>query len=131
MLTFCTAHRDAVTKANVVHRDVSSGNILILPKVVHNKKTGRPCFAWKGLLADWELSKPIHEAEPLLRPRQPPRTGTWQFLSVGMLTQNPKTVEIPDELESYLHVLLYFSVRYLESNCKDPAAFIESYFDSY
>ena len=57
--------------------------------------------------------------------------GTWQFLSVGMLTDNPKTVEIPDELESYLHVLLYFSVRYLQSDCKDPAEFIESYFDSY
>ncbi|KAI0324060.1 hypothetical protein GY45DRAFT_469684 [Cubamyces sp. BRFM 1775] len=125
------AHRDAVAKANVVHRDVSSGNILILPKVVYNKNTGKPRVAWKGLLADWELSKPIHEAEPPLRPRQPPRTGTWQFLSVSMLTENPKTVEIPDELESYLHVLLYFSVRYLHSDCKDPAEFIESYFDSY
>ena len=48
-----------------------------------------------------------------------------------MLTENPKTVEIPDELESYLHVLLYFSIRYLDSDCKDPAEFIESYFDSY
>ncbi|KAH9896024.1 hypothetical protein C8Q73DRAFT_643740 [Cubamyces lactineus] len=125
------AHRDAVTKANVVHRDVSGGNILILPKVVHDEADGSVSVTWKGLLTDWELSKPIHEAEPLLRPRQPPRTGTWQFLSVGMLTENPKTVEIPDELESYLHVLLYFSVRYLNSDCQDPAEFIESYFDSY
>ncbi|KAH9896049.1 hypothetical protein C8Q73DRAFT_644518 [Cubamyces lactineus] len=125
------AHRDAVTKANIVHRDVSSGNILILPKVMYDKQDGHPYVTWKGLLADWELSKPIHEAEPLLRPRQPPRTGTWQFLSVGMLTENPKTVEIPDEIESYLHVLLYFAVRYLHSNCKDPASFIENYFDSY
>ncbi|KAI0324568.1 hypothetical protein GY45DRAFT_1375459 [Cubamyces sp. BRFM 1775] len=124
------AHKDAVTKANVVHRDVSSGNILILPKVVYNKNTGKPLVAWKGLLADWELSKPLHEAEPLLRPNRPPRTGTWQFLSVGMLSQNPKTVEIADELESYLHVLLYFSVRYLESDCKNPSAFIDSYFHS-
>ncbi|KAI0324337.1 hypothetical protein GY45DRAFT_1313971 [Cubamyces sp. BRFM 1775] len=123
------AHKDAVTKANIVHRDVSSGNILILPKL---ERSGKPYVAWRGLLADWELSKPIHcEAEPLLRPRQPPKTGTWQFLSVGMLTENPKTVEIPDELESYLHVLLYFSVRYLSSDCEDPAEFIEQYFDSY
>ncbi|KAI0660097.1 hypothetical protein C8Q70DRAFT_1132803 [Cubamyces menziesii] len=121
------AHQEAVEKANIVHRDVSSGNILILPTVM----PGRKKITWNGLLADWELSKPIHEAEPLLRPRQPPRTGTWQFLSVGMLTENPKTVEIPDELESYLHVLLYFAVRYLNSDCKDPAEFIESYFDSY
>ncbi|KAI0660096.1 hypothetical protein C8Q70DRAFT_978183 [Cubamyces menziesii] len=125
------AHRDAVTKTNVVHRDVSSGNILILPKVTYDENDGSPSVTWKGLLADWELSKPIHESEPLLRPRQPPRTGTWQFLSVGMLTENPKTVEIPDELESYLHVLLYFSIRYLSSDCKDPAEFIESYFDAY
>ncbi|KAH9896037.1 hypothetical protein C8Q73DRAFT_690614 [Cubamyces lactineus] len=123
------AHRSAVTKANIVHRDISSGNILILPTLTHTKSSGQ--CVWKGLLADWELSKPIHDPEPLLRPRQPPRTGTWQFLSVGMLTENPKTVEIPDELESYLHVLLYFSVRYLNSDCEDPAEFIESYFDSY
>ncbi|KAI0323417.1 hypothetical protein GY45DRAFT_1439605 [Cubamyces sp. BRFM 1775] len=121
------AHQDAVEKAYTFHRDVSSGNILILPTVTPDKKKVR----WNGLLADWELSKPIHEAEPLIRPRQPPRTGTWQFLSVGMLTENPKTVEIPDELESYLHVLLYFAIRYIHSNCKDPAGFIENYFDSY
>ncbi|KAH9896040.1 hypothetical protein C8Q73DRAFT_643342 [Cubamyces lactineus] len=125
------AHKDAVMKANVVHRDISSGNILILPTVMYDENGGNPYVSWQGLLTDWELSKPIHEAEPLLRPRQPPRTGTWQFLSVGMLTENPKTVEIPDDLESYLHVLLYFSVRYLNSDCKDPAEFIESYFDSY
>ena len=74
MLTFRTAHRDAVTKANVVHRDVSGGNILILPKVTYDENDGSPSVTWKGLLADWELSKPIHEAEPLLRPRQPTRT---------------------------------------------------------
>ena len=84
ILTFCIAHRDAVTKANVVHRDVSSGNILILPKVVDNKNTGKPRVAWRGLLADWELSKPIHEAEPLLRPRQPPRTVCVASLRYGM-----------------------------------------------
>ncbi|KAH9884202.1 hypothetical protein C8Q73DRAFT_669856 [Cubamyces lactineus] len=121
------AHQEAVEKVNIVHRDVSGGNILILPSVTPERKK----ITWNGLLADWELSKPIHEAEPLIRPRQPPRTGTWQFLSVGMLTENPKTVEIPDELESYLHVLLYFAVRYLHSNCKDPTSFIENYFDSY
>ncbi|KAJ8496357.1 hypothetical protein ONZ51_g1142 [Trametes cubensis] len=121
------AHQEAVEKANIAHRDVSSGNILILPSVTPERKK----ITWNGLLTDWELSKPIHEAEPLIRPHKPPRTGTWQFLSVGMLTENPKTVEIPDELESYLHVLLYFSVRYIRSNCKDPAGFIENYFDSY
>ena len=48
-----------------------------------------------------------------------------------MLSTVPKAVEIQDELESFVHVILYHSVRYLDSNCKLVAQFIESYFDAY
>ncbi|KAJ2985194.1 hypothetical protein NUW54_g10231 [Trametes sanguinea] len=123
------AHRDAVEKAEIMHRDVSGGNILIYPHVEQGKTKHR--VRWGGLLADWEMSKSTKVEELQSPPRQPPRTGTWQFLSVAMLSGRAKAVETPDELESFLHVLLYHAVRYLRSNCPDPAEFIESYFDAY
>ncbi|OSD02308.1 hypothetical protein PYCCODRAFT_1459218 [Trametes coccinea BRFM310] len=125
------AHQGAFEKSGIMHRDVSGGNILIHPIVKPRREDGRLCVAWEGLLSDWELSKPSNIPELLPLRRQPPRTGTWQFLSVAMLSGVPKAVEIPDELESFLHVLLYYSVRYLRSNCHNPAEFIESYFDAY
>ncbi|KAI8976342.1 hypothetical protein BD414DRAFT_539335 [Trametes punicea] len=125
------AHKDAMLKANHIHRDVSSGNVLIYPRIVYSATDNALQVRWTGLLADWEMSKSVKDNEELLRPRQPPRTGTWQFLSVGMLSRHAKRVEIPDELESFMHVLLYYSVRYLHSNCQDVAEYIESFFESY
>ncbi|KAI9065679.1 hypothetical protein FKP32DRAFT_1623592 [Trametes sanguinea] len=126
------AHRDAIEKSEIIHRDVSGGNILIHPIVKPVGKDGRSSrVKWEGLLSDWEMSKPVNVPEPLPLPRQPPRTGTWQFLSAAMLSGKPKQVEIPDELESFLHVLLYYAVRYLNSNCGDAAAFLEGHFDAY
>ena len=80
----------------MLHRDISGGNILILPKV-----TGRT-IKWTGLLTDWEMSKPTDYKGV---GRQPERTvssrqrsnlalghssstpqGTWQFLSVALLS---------------------------------------------
>ncbi|KAI0363443.1 hypothetical protein BV20DRAFT_975682 [Pilatotrama ljubarskyi] len=142
------AHWDAVTKAQILHRDVSGGNILILPKLVYEPTTDQIELKWTGLLADWEMSKPMHDKEELRRPRQPPRTvcasssmsgycahalfkGTWQFLSVGMLSKKPKVPDIPDELESFLYVTLYYAVRYLKSNCTNAGAYLEAFFDAY
>ncbi|KAI0363442.1 hypothetical protein BV20DRAFT_144055 [Pilatotrama ljubarskyi] len=125
------AHWDATTKAQILHRDVSGGNVLILPRLVYDAKTGKTWLKWKGLLADWEMSKPIDNKDEVWLPRQPPRTGTWQFLSVGMLAQKPKAPGIPDELESFLYVILYHAVRYLNSNCENPGAYLEAFFDAY
>ena len=52
-------------------------------------------------------------------------------MSVAMLTENSKVVEIADELESFYHVILYNAVRYLASNCTNAGAFIEDFFDTY
>ncbi|KAI9061471.1 hypothetical protein FKP32DRAFT_1594454 [Trametes sanguinea] len=124
------AHKQAVVKANVMHRDISGGNILILPRARVNPKTGQRFMKWTGLLVDWELSKPT--GKPALpHPRQPERTGTWQFMSSAVLSDHKKDIEISDELESFFHVTLYYAVRYLKSNCTDVGGFIEGYFDTY
>ncbi|KAI0641684.1 hypothetical protein C8Q79DRAFT_1014110 [Trametes meyenii] len=124
------AHWKATADAQIIHRDISGGNILIYPKVIFMPKSKKYKIKWTGLLTDWELSKPTYEKEPFVWPRQPPRTGTWQYLSVALLSSD-KPIEIPDELESFMHVILYHSVRYLKSNCNDVASYIERFFDAH
>ncbi|EIW52954.1 uncharacterized protein TRAVEDRAFT_88303, partial [Trametes versicolor FP-101664 SS1] len=124
-------HYQATTKAKIIHRDISGGNILILPKAMFDQRKGRKFVKWFGLLADWEMSKPIYEKPSLSRARQPERTGTWQFMSAAALSDHSKIIGTPDELESFFYVLLYNSVRYLKSNCIDAGSFIEQFFDTY
>ncbi|KAI0645226.1 hypothetical protein C8Q79DRAFT_1055305 [Trametes meyenii] len=110
--------------AGVLHRDISAGNLLMYP-VEPQPKGSRPGF--RGLLADWELSKRISTvAQPA---RHPDRTGTWQFMSVSALNDPSKQIEIPDELESFFHTLLWFAIRYLPNNCVNVGDFMTNYFD--
>ncbi|KAI1788199.1 hypothetical protein LXA43DRAFT_838864, partial [Ganoderma leucocontextum] len=118
----------------LLHRDISSGNILIYPRVTVDLN-GVASVKWGGILADWEMSKPVHkdESEPRTA-RQPERTGTWQYLSIALLSTGVIRVGIPDELESFFHVLLYYTLRYMKgANCdgKSIANFLDSYFDLY
>ncbi|OJT13251.1 hypothetical protein TRAPUB_10186 [Trametes pubescens] len=124
------AHRDAMKLAKIVHRDISGGNILILPKILYIPALKKKIVKWSGVLADWELSKPLNDKSPP-RARQPERTGTWQYMSVATLNEHAKVVETSDELESFFHVILYYAVRYLTSNCSDAGSFIETFFESY
>ncbi|EIW53024.1 uncharacterized protein TRAVEDRAFT_75206 [Trametes versicolor FP-101664 SS1] len=124
------AHRDAMRIAKIVHRDVSGGNMLILPRTFYHPASKRKVIQWLGVLADWELSKPVDDKSPP-RARQPERTGTWQYMSVATLNEHAKVVETSDELESFFHVILYYAVRYLVSNCSDAGNFIENFFESY
>ncbi|TBU51851.1 hypothetical protein BD310DRAFT_278720 [Dichomitus squalens] len=124
------AHKSAVERTKLVHRDVSPGNILIYPKVI--KMRGKYWLRWSGLLADWELSRAVHEPGTSRLPRQPERMGTWQFMSVAVLSYGLNIVGVADELESFFHVLLYAAVRYLKvQNCDRPtiANYLYTYFD--
>ena len=42
----------------MLHRDISAGNMLICPRVEAGED-GVLRVKWRGMLADWELSKPI------------------------------------------------------------------------
>ncbi|KAI0739891.1 hypothetical protein C8Q80DRAFT_1200859 [Daedaleopsis nitida] len=119
------AHHHAY-QLGIMHRDVSGGNILILPVLV--KSNGGVYVAYIGILADWEMSKPWEKKYP----RQPERTGTWQFMSVALLSRR-KVIQISDELESFFYVLLYYAVRYLKSNCNGLtiANYLDQFFDQY
>ncbi|KAF8491969.1 hypothetical protein BU17DRAFT_59616, partial [Hysterangium stoloniferum] len=95
-------HGDAYDKAEILHRDISSGNILITA-------TGG------GLLIYWDLCKilkHIHQGQAHTE-----RTGTWQFMSARLLVvptpgQQPAIPDRADDLESFFYVLVWIALRY-------------------
>ncbi|KAH9947449.1 hypothetical protein B0H21DRAFT_891271 [Amylocystis lapponica] len=123
------AHRDAVEKANILHRDISAGNILMIYK--HDDELG--CMMPFGLLNDWELSKelppPNSGSGQASSARQPDRTGTWQFMSAASLNDANKQMVVQDDLESFLYVLLYFALRFLPNNHPNVPSFMRHFFD--
>ncbi|KAI0368182.1 hypothetical protein BV20DRAFT_948573 [Pilatotrama ljubarskyi] len=123
-------HHWAYARYNLLHRDVSAGNVLILP-TLRMSASGREVVVWRGLLTDWELAKSVAEAEND-RARQPERTGTWQFMSVDYVDSYwTRPVVVADELESFLHVLLFYAVRYLPNTLPDVTEFVINYFDTF
>ncbi|KAF9023916.1 hypothetical protein BDZ89DRAFT_1069580 [Hymenopellis radicata] len=102
------AHEMAFKLAKILHRDISVGNILILPN-------------GKGVLIDWELSKDLDQNVP----RTYERTGTsWQFLSVRLMNARAKNLpaihDVGDDLESFVHVMVWLAARYAPNNM-DPS----------
>ncbi|KAH7887107.1 hypothetical protein F5I97DRAFT_1106621 [Phlebopus sp. FC_14] len=98
LLDALSAHWAAYEVAKILHRDISSGNIIIT-------EDGR------GLLIDWDLSKSLEE----LKRRRRDRTGTWQFMSAALLQDAEKRHELQDDLESFVHVLAWTTVRYVRN----------------
>ncbi|EEB99141.1 hypothetical protein MPER_01234, partial [Moniliophthora perniciosa FA553] len=90
-------HNEAFKKAKVLHRDINVGNVLI-------SEDGT-----EGLLIDWDFSKPI--TTDTETPRQPERTGTWQFISAHLLDERHGLHTRADDLESFFHVLSYVILR--------------------
>ncbi|THH33086.1 hypothetical protein EUX98_g1138 [Antrodiella citrinella] len=87
-------------KYNRLHRDVSAGNIML-------GQDGR------GLMNDWDHSRRL--LEELTKLLQSYRTGTWQFLSIGLLENPNKPHTIIDDMESFLWLTVYMGVHYLPS----------------
>ncbi|KAF8546653.1 hypothetical protein OG21DRAFT_1501900 [Imleria badia] len=90
------AHSHAFNSAKILHRDISAGNIILTDD-------GR------GLLIDWELAKLMKDVGI----RRPDRTGTWQFMSANLLQHPGKIHTLTDDLESFLHVLGWMTLRYV------------------
>ncbi|EIW60846.1 uncharacterized protein TRAVEDRAFT_120707, partial [Trametes versicolor FP-101664 SS1] len=106
-----STHYWAYTTYNLLHRDISSGNVLILPR--YTTVDGKEKVRWFGILTDWELAKTVCKKGTEDKARQPERTGTWQFMSVASVaSQWTLPVAVADELESFFHVMLFYGVRY-------------------
>ena len=95
------AHEEAVKKCDLVHRDISVGNILILPEI--RQKGSPPLFGigWRGILSDWELAK----AQSVWIVRQPVRTVSCAHLN-HTVTITDGLWNIPGYVAVYVFVLL-------------------------
>ncbi|KAG6815695.1 hypothetical protein H0H87_012193 [Tephrocybe sp. NHM501043] len=100
-----TAHSKAATDAQVLHRDISAGNIMMK----------RVDGVLQGYLIDWDLS--LDMSLPVTVAAQDERTGTWQFTAVRLL-ERPKAGEEPlfqnriDDVESFFHLAMWMALRY-------------------
>ncbi|KAH9928539.1 uncharacterized protein BXZ73DRAFT_102375 [Epithele typhae] len=105
------AHQRAYNDCNLLHRDISAGNILLLPRLSETAD-GKLRITWNGILTDWEMAKGISPIEQ----RQHVRTGTWAFMSVLCQIDATRTSEVSDELESFFHVLVYMVLTRMRIN---------------
>ncbi|TFY58524.1 hypothetical protein EVG20_g8119 [Dentipellis fragilis] len=112
------AHWEAFSRADILHCDVSGGNILIVQK---NDGTTH------GVLIDWDLSK---EATARAQARIEWRTGTWRFMSAAILGNKDKFREYCDDLESFDHVITYHILRFRPSTLKCLRSSMEQIYDS-
>ncbi|PPQ77046.1 hypothetical protein CVT25_014863 [Psilocybe cyanescens] len=98
------AHSEAHDQAQILHRDISVGNIMI-------DGHGR------GLLVDWDLSKSTTQKNE--GPSLPERTGTWQFIAYNLGRKRQPNEPMPihnkdDDLESFFYVLYWVALRRCE-----------------
>ncbi|KAH8929907.1 hypothetical protein BT69DRAFT_1315424 [Atractiella rhizophila] len=92
------AHRDAFEKAEILHRDISFGNILLV----------RSGDEVRGRLIDWELAK----VKDHVKARTLERIGTFQFLSLRLLKNYHREHLASDDIQSFLHVLVWVIIRH-------------------
>ena len=57
--------------------------------------------------------------------------GTRQFMSANRLQYAPHSLNTSDELESFLHVIVFHAIPNLKSTCPDPPSWMTCYFDHY
>ncbi|KAG6807461.1 hypothetical protein H0H92_007369 [Tricholoma furcatifolium] len=99
------AHSIAATVAQILHRDISVGNIMFRIDDHGNVH---------GYLIDWDLSLDLSVQGNVAAQRE--RTGTWQFTAARLLANRsdkvPLVHERVDDVESFFHVTHWISLRY-------------------
>ncbi|KAI0904635.1 serine/threonine-protein kinase Sgk2 [Ustulina deusta] len=96
------AHQSLYTTGNILHRDISSNNIIITEPETAD--------GFKGMLIDLDLAK-VRDSGPSGAQHQ---TGTMQFMAVEVLRTVDHTYR--HDLESFFYVLLWMCVRQSWSN---------------
>ncbi|KAM5541456.1 hypothetical protein V8D89_005010 [Ganoderma adspersum] len=114
-------HHKAWALAHVLHRDISVGNIMILPPGNDSSERRR------GILIDWDLSR--LECELGIGPVEPDRTGTWQFRSALSLLYPWKPYMRSDDIESFIHVYLYLVFRYHVTDVQSLSDLVMTFFE--
>ncbi|KAI0086349.1 hypothetical protein BDY19DRAFT_995954 [Irpex rosettiformis] len=96
-------HKDAWEKAGILHRDISTGNIMYVVSQAGDTITGT-----YGILNDWDMCK--HKRD--LIAGQPQNVGTWAFMSAVSLLYPGKPLELSDDLEAFIHAITFCCLRF-------------------
>ncbi|KAI0318536.1 hypothetical protein OF83DRAFT_1082832 [Amylostereum chailletii] len=95
------SHAKAYKRLNILHGDISSGNVLITDD-------------GHGLLIDWELAFDASVG------RRGSVIGTWQFVSCRLMNDPAKAEHLLcDDLESFLYVLVYIVLLHRPTGAED------------
>ncbi|KAL6298410.1 hypothetical protein BKA93DRAFT_697405, partial [Sparassis latifolia] len=84
----------------LMHCDISAGNILIFEKPALQGIAKR-----RGMLCDWELSRPVHDGLNGMKEAIRIQGGTQAYVAVHSLNHPDGPITVADELESFFHVL--------------------------
>ncbi|KAI0286471.1 hypothetical protein BC826DRAFT_1048476, partial [Russula brevipes] len=90
------AHKEAYLRCGVLHRDISSGNILI----TDGHTSG-------GLLIDWDMCKLKDGGERQIGEHRTYREGTWEFMAADLTMGSALTQTSIHDLESAFYVLSF------------------------
>ena len=134
-----TAHQYVWNNVEILHRDISDGNIVLYEV----PDTGEIL----GLLIDWDLCK--YKDELSKGPTQKNRSvsplkssvsslseravaqGTWRFLSATLLNYPFKDNEVADDIESFLHLMILLTMRFhTTSTLSELKSALERYYDA-
>ncbi|GBE81228.1 hypothetical protein SCP_0309550 [Sparassis crispa] len=123
------AHHIAWTLAEILHRDVSIGNILMDqdPDAVGYLTGTQQC---RGFLNDWDLCK--YKENLSEDSGRKSRSGTWQFMSALLLKYPNKPNDVSDDLESFVHIVHWLALKYHRHNLSGRRLqrHVESTYDS-
>ncbi|KAM5535310.1 hypothetical protein V8D89_010995 [Ganoderma adspersum] len=126
------AHHEAMEKSKLIHCDVSSESIVILPTFVQSEDDGdNPTLrvVWRGLLTDWEFAKSIPGHGEDQSARQPEKSMV-RYRQTSSELHPAHTPGIADELESFFNVLLHLALRFCPHNFYTPQIIYKSFLDS-
>lgn len=109
-------HHSLLTLAHILHRDISINNIMI-------STAPEDADSPRGFLIDLDLAICL-DTEPTTASGAPHRTGTMEFMAIGVLLGHQHTYR--HDLESFLYVFLWICVFYSGPGkvCKSPATLL-------
>ncbi|KAH9932694.1 uncharacterized protein BXZ73DRAFT_77412 [Epithele typhae] len=117
------AMRDALEKDSRVHRDISTGNIVLVKEAESDVR--------RGYLIDWELSCTLNDEGDA---EATGRAGTWRFMSIRLLEwqgHGELRHRFQDDMESLLWVIFYSALLWQPHNYSDATLrdVIRDFFD--
>ncbi|KAI0690210.1 hypothetical protein BC835DRAFT_1417939 [Cytidiella melzeri] len=115
------------TQPKILHRDISLGNVMLEDGLDEH---GVPRAL--GLLCDWDHANAVAVIPGQEYKNQNYRSGTWAFMSIGMLKNPRKPQELLDDLEAMFWSMLYGALHRFDHTGRkfNMSIFTESRYDT-